>query len=237
MTGSDGTPLSKAMVFIYTAGPKQGTSSFCPSCYADCSKKAQTDAQGRFEIQSLDPTLVFRLLTVAGGFQSRFVTKVDPTKGETKIALKPLTPVELNSPLRVKGLVIGDDGQPIANATIGPEGVGIGSGTRWGPTDDYTDPVAVSDDMGRFVMHCKKNVDSIFARAEGRGVAQKWVEFKPGGDYVVRLEGGVGVTGPALSATAGPCQDASPSASPPPIGRLGITSIAPRSPRARPAGF
>jgi hypothetical protein len=195
VTSSDGAPLSKAMVFIYTAGPKQGTSSFCPSCYADCAKKAQTDAQGRFEIPSLDPTLLFRILTVAGGYESQFVPHIDPANGAIKVTLKPLSAEAMKSPWRVKGVVIGEDGRPIANATIGPEGIGRGNGTQWGGTDDFVDPVAVSDEHGRFVLYCKTKVDSIFALAEGRGVAQRWIEFKPGGDYVVRMEDGAALTG------------------------------------------
>jgi len=53
-----------ATVFIATAGPKVGTSPFCPSCYADCQKSAKTDAAGKFEIQSLDPQLRFQVLAV-----------------------------------------------------------------------------------------------------------------------------------------------------------------------------
>src|SRR6266481_7491221 len=78
VTHEDGSPVAKATVFIYTAGPKKGTASVCPSCYADCRKKAQTDAEGKFRIESLDPTLLFRLLVVAGGHESQFVPKVDP---------------------------------------------------------------------------------------------------------------------------------------------------------------
>src|SRR5690348_5167557 len=62
---SDGQPLPQASVFIYTAGPKIGTGILCPSCYADCRKRATTDAEGRFKIESLDPNLLFRILVVA----------------------------------------------------------------------------------------------------------------------------------------------------------------------------
>src|SRR5689334_18833342 len=57
-----GQDLPKATVFISTAGPKVGTSTFCPSCYADCRKNAKTDPQGAFKIESLDPQLLFRIL-------------------------------------------------------------------------------------------------------------------------------------------------------------------------------
>src|SRR5580698_1645475 len=103
---TDGTPISKATVFIYTAGPKQGTSDLCPSCYADCQKKAQSDADGQFTSASLDPTPLFRLLVLANGHESQFVGKVDPTKGSRKIVMQPLSQEALQSNLRIKGLVI-----------------------------------------------------------------------------------------------------------------------------------
>ena len=40
VTDKDGRPLNKATVFIYSAAPKEGSSSLCPYCYADCQKKA-----------------------------------------------------------------------------------------------------------------------------------------------------------------------------------------------------
>lgn len=50
-----GGAIPNATIFIFTAGPKVGTSTFCPSCYADCRKSAKTDPQGDFKIESLDP--------------------------------------------------------------------------------------------------------------------------------------------------------------------------------------
>ena len=67
----DGAAVTNATVFIYTAGPKEGSAVVCPSCYADCGKKAKTDAQGAFKIASLNPTLRFRLLVLAPGCESQ----------------------------------------------------------------------------------------------------------------------------------------------------------------------
>ncbi|HWY32710.1 MAG TPA: M56 family metallopeptidase, partial [Candidatus Acidoferrum sp.] len=58
-----------ATVFIEAAAPKTGTSTFCPSCYADCNKHSRTDAQGHFRIESLDPQLTFKILVVAKGYK------------------------------------------------------------------------------------------------------------------------------------------------------------------------
>jgi hypothetical protein len=195
----DGTPIAGASVFIYTAGPKQGTSSLCPSCYADCQKQAQSDAGGRFKIEALDPALQFRLLVVSAGYESRFVSKVDPAKGAPAITLKPLDPEALKSPLRIKGLVINEQGKPVPGAIVSAEGVGIGPMTRWGGTDDYVEPMAIADVNGHFALFCKTNtVDEVHATASGRGAAKQWVTLKPGGDYLVRLPEGVSLTGAIL---------------------------------------
>lgn len=199
ITEADGTPISKATVFVYTAGPKEGTSSLCPSCYADCQKQAQSDADGQFKIASLDPALLFRLLVLAGGHESKFVSKVNPTNAPQKITLKPLSEAALQSPLRIKGLVINAQGKPVPGAVISPEGVGLGSTTRWGGNDEVVEPLAIADEQGRFVLFCKTNtVDTVYAMVEGRGVAKQWATLKPHGDYLLRLPEGVTLTGRIL---------------------------------------
>lgn len=195
VTHADGSPVPKATILIYTAGPKHGTSSLCPSCYPDCSKKAQTDADGRFKIESLDPNLLFRLLVVAGGEESTFVSKVDPANTHPEVVLKPLSEEELHSKTRIAGVVLDPDGKPVVGATIGPQGVQRGAVTQWGGTDNFVDPMAVADDTGHFVLQCQNGVDTVYAVADGRNVAQRWVELKPGGDYLVRMQDGVAVTG------------------------------------------
>ena len=196
---TNGAAISQASVFIYTAGPKLGTSSLCPSCYADCQKNTRTDAAGRFKIEALDPSLLFRLLVVATGHESQFVSKVDPEKGEQKITLKPLSEAALTSNLRIKGAVINEHGKPVAGAIISPEGIGMGSTTRWGGNAQEIEPLAVADEAGHFVLFCKTNtVDAVYATAEGRGVAKQWVTLKPGGDYLLKLPDGVTLTGQVL---------------------------------------
>lgn len=193
---SDGAPVAKATVLIYSAGPKIGTSEICPYCYPDCEKKAQTDADGTFKIESLDPALIFHLLVIANGHESKMVGKVDPAKGEQKITLKPLSAEDLRSPLRISGMVIGEDGKPVAEAVISSAGVGMGDVTQWGGVGGYVEPMAVADDAGHFILFCKSNVvNMVQAIADGRGVAKQWISLKPGGDYLIRMQNGVTVTG------------------------------------------
>ena len=74
-------PVLRAIVYVYTAGPRVGTSPYCPSCYADCGKRATTDKSGAFKIPSLDPQLIFRILVVAEGYETMFVPGVDAAMG------------------------------------------------------------------------------------------------------------------------------------------------------------
>jgi protocatechuate 3,4-dioxygenase beta subunit len=196
VTGDQGSPLAKATVFVYSAGPKQGTASVCPYCYADCRKKVVTGADGAFKIESLDPQLIFRLLVVAKGHDARFVTKVDPAKGPVNVALNPIDDVLTKSKGHIAGKVMDPEGRPVAGATISPEGVEReGHGTQWGGTDAFVDPIAVADEQGRFVLFCSEGVTTVHAVAEGPNVAKRWMAFKPGRDYLVRLQEGVAVTG------------------------------------------
>ena len=77
-----------ATVYIYTAKVKEGTSPYCPSCYIDCGKKVTTDSNGFFKIQSLDPELTFRILTVCEGYEPVFVddvARITADQGESAI--------------------------------------------------------------------------------------------------------------------------------------------------------
>jgi hypothetical protein len=191
----NGTALAKATVFVYSAGPKQGTASVCPYCYADCRKKAITGPDGSFKIESLDPQLLFRLLIVAGGYQPKFVPKVDPGSGEVVAVMKTARAESLKSKNRIAGMVVAEDGKPVVGAVISPEGVERANGTQWGGTDDFVDPLAVADEKGQFLLLCKTDIDAVQATVVGPNVAKRWVQLKPGRDHLIRMREGVNVTG------------------------------------------
>ena len=122
VTNPDGSPITNATVLIYSAAPVEGPATVCASCFPDCRKQVLTSPTGEFEIQALEPTLVFRLLVLAPAYESKFIDKVAPTHGPVAITLQPLAMDKTPPEWRIAGLVIGDDGQPVVGATIMPAG-------------------------------------------------------------------------------------------------------------------
>jgi len=166
----NGKPLERASVFIYTAGPKQGAGMLCPSCYADCRKKATTDEQGRFKIESLDPTLLFRVLVVAAEHRPEFVNKVDPAAKPIEVILA-RTKGAISPDHQMKGRVVNPEGKPISGAVISIRGVSWGDTTRFGGNEEL-DQVAVTDDQGLFVINSEKKFDAVGVDIEARGYAK-----------------------------------------------------------------
>lgn len=118
-----GNPVKDATVFIHTAGPRQGTSSTCPSCYLDCRKKASTNARGEFRIESLDPRLRFNLLVIARGYKAQIVPKVDPLTGPQAIAMAPLDLAAIKPDRIIKGKLLLPGGRPAVGAVVEVNGV------------------------------------------------------------------------------------------------------------------
>jgi beta-lactamase regulating signal transducer with metallopeptidase domain/uncharacterized GH25 family protein len=169
-----GSTSSKATVFIFTAGPKVGTSTYCPSCYADCRKSAKTDEQGNFKIESLDPSLLFRILVVAKDCKPKFVPKVDPSKGPVKVKLEPVESREVLPDRTVRGQVVDPAGQPVVGAVVEAHGIRKKNdiGTMWG-TLPGVDPLAVTDEHGEFLLTAKDPFEALDVRVEARALAHK----------------------------------------------------------------
>src|SRR6266508_2475342 len=84
----EGKPIAGARVYVYTAQPRVGIGSACPSCYPECGKTVVTDSKGRFTIAGLSDGLFFRLLFVADGRVPLFHDKVDPLSGPLEQVLR-----------------------------------------------------------------------------------------------------------------------------------------------------
>lgn len=163
-------PVGNARVFIYTAGPKEGAGILCPSCYADCRKRAITDADGHFKIEALDPALIFRILVVAQGSRPQFVTNIDPVLKPIEVTLHPAAS-GLKPDEQAKGRVLDAAGKPISGAVVSIRGVTRGQSTQFGGNDDL-DQVAVTDDDGRFVINGDAKFDAVGVDVEARGFAK-----------------------------------------------------------------
>jgi peroxiredoxin/protocatechuate 3,4-dioxygenase beta subunit len=192
---AEGDPVSGATVFIYTAAPKEGVGVLCPSCYADCRKRTTTDAQGRFTIESLDPALLFRVLVAAGDYQPKFVDKVDPSAKALSIKLK-LASLGDTPDARVTGRVVNPEGKPVSGAVVNIRGVTRGESTRFGGNPDI-DPVAVTDDAGKFVIRGTEPFTAVGVDVEARTYARRVFQRLATGETVheLKLTEGVSVEG------------------------------------------
>jgi len=190
-----GKPVTNAVVFIYTAGPKHGPSTFCPSCYADCRKRAGTDAQGAFAITNLAPDLLFRILVAGGGWQPQFVSKVDPALKPLAVTLKPQPGAE-SPDQKLQGRVVDADGKPVTGAVVSIRGVTRSQGTQFGGNDDV-DQVAVSDADGKFLITSRKPFDAAGVDVEARGLAKGiFQNLATGGEiHTLKLTRGATISG------------------------------------------
>ncbi len=195
VTGVKGVPVSNAWVFVYSAGPREGSSVLCPTCYPDCTKSARTDADGRFVIEPVDPNLMFRLLVTAKGYRPDFIKDVDPQFAGATLSLKPLKITNTPLETRVTGRVIEPGGRPVSGAVIKADGVRYGQYTSYGGTSGRVDPMAVTDDRGEFFLDCTNGILAVGALIEPRGLAKRRVWLETGKAHLIRLKDGVMVTG------------------------------------------
>ena len=182
----DGRP-ARATIFIATAGPKVGTSPFCPSCYADCQKSAKADAEGKFEIKSLDPQLRFQVLAVAKGYKPKYVNHVDPAKGPIEVTLEPIELAAAPPGNCLHGRVANAKGKPVEGAVVEASGIRTrNGGGRWGSLPGV-DPLAVTDEKGEFVITSQNPFDQMDVQASARGLAKKTFTELSSGDRVHEL--------------------------------------------------
>ncbi len=190
---AQGRPVIGATVQIHSAGVRVGTSLFCPTCYADCGKNSKTDQQGRFAISSLDPTLVFRLLVIAEGYEPKTLEKVDPQRGNTVDARLAARPTPQDPACIVRGVVFDPEGKPAVGAVVEPFGCKTAEKRWWGVMPGV-DALALTDSEGKFVIVCAKPVEGLDLRVEARGAARRNFELVYSGLEHHRLELEAGTT-------------------------------------------
>jgi hypothetical protein len=170
-----GKPVEHATVLVYHAGVKQGYSTFCPSCYADCGKRTFTDAKGEFQFRELSPDLWFDLLVLRDGSVPALLKKVDPANGSVPTAaLKSRQDVAGLSVLR--GHIVDTHGRPLRDVIVQPQGIATtknGEPMSVYGTIDGLDPFAVTNEKGDFDVTSVPPATRMVLLVEPRGMAPK----------------------------------------------------------------
>jgi hypothetical protein len=175
-----GQPAEQATVFVYSAMLKRGYAIVCPTCWIDCGKRADTDAQCQFTITDLNPVLKYRLLVVKEGFTAAAKGGVDPAQGPLPpIKLKPRTSSPDESKI-VRGRVTDVAGNPIAGALIEPVAATLPNGGSYFGTMDWIDTLAATNASGEFAIIATKPVEKITLKISPRALAPKFVTEPPG---------------------------------------------------------
>ncbi|MDR3701725.1 MAG: hypothetical protein P4L56_18900 [Candidatus Sulfopaludibacter sp.] len=174
---SGGNPIEHAAVLVYSAGVKKGYSEYCPTCWADCGKRATTDAAGDFTISGLNPDLVFTLLVLHQGHAAEYVKKIDPAQGPAgTVTLKTRPAIEDVSQV-VRGQVVDAHGVPLRDAVIEQQGISIqgprGISTHFGGAADWIDEMAVTNEKGEFEIAYSKPAVQMILQVTARGMAPK----------------------------------------------------------------
>ena len=159
------------------------------------------DAQGRFKIESLDPTLVFRLAVAAPGFRTKYVSKVDPAAGPVKVSLEPLALAKVGPKNKLVARVVDPQGRPVPNAKVDFDGIYYETGGSSYVAIQGFDHLAVTDAKGEFVLTSEKAFASTGVTVEAHGLArQMYQRLEAGKMHELHLVKGNTVTGRMVGA-------------------------------------
>jgi hypothetical protein len=191
---TNNSPLPGATVFIYSAGPRVGTSSFCPTCYPDCRKSDVTDEKGAFTIKDLNPDLIFKLLVVNKNFRPLFVPKTDPIKSPVEIKIEHRSE-EVRPHQTLRGRILDPSGKPVDRAVVEFDFF-YGQDSNCGGQCEGVDLVSVSDAEGKFYLGSEKKFDWMSIRVEAPGFARKkFFRLNSEKEHDLKLTEGAIVTG------------------------------------------
>ncbi len=165
-------PLPGAVVCIYTAKPRTGPALVCPSCYLDCAKRSATDAKGGFSLSRLDPSLLFRVLVVAEGYEPLFIDDVDPGNGPVEAKLVALDPERLKPGHVLRGRVLDPQGKPVPGARVEPYARHSQNSTTYGRLGGV-DALAATNEAGEFMITCAEPNLMLSLQIDARGHAPK----------------------------------------------------------------
>lgn len=193
VTDDRGRPIAAAVVDIATAAPMFGQGFFCPSCYPDCQKKTQTDANGKFAIRGLSPNLKFRVLVGSPGKKPVLTQLIDPLAAPLVVPLADL-PKDIPGERLVTGKVVDDLGQPIGGALVECSGGKTAERRWWGANE--VEP-AITDARGEFrlILPVGYLAVDVEATADGFAGTQVALLAPRAGPHNVVIPTGARVTG------------------------------------------
>jgi hypothetical protein len=186
---ADGQPIAGATIQVSTAHLRTGSSPMCPSCWLDCAKSAKSDASGKFRIPDVSDKLVFRLLALADGFAPSYIDNVDPAIGPAAATLQVRDLSSFTEAQMIRGTITGDEGRPIAGATVSPL-----------IPQDGLDSVALTNLNGEFALTSSNKVEKNVLEIRAEGYLMANVDLRNGLPKLlnVKLRRGVVVTGRVL---------------------------------------
>ena len=200
---AESKPIAGATVHVYTAQPRVGLGSTCPSCYPECGKTAITDRKGRYKLSGLSDQLLYRLLFVASDRVPEFRERVDPLAGLVEQVLRFRDTSAAPGLRMIVGHIVDPHGEPVAGASVSPRGISVGDGTMFGDFSRMNariQPIAVTDANGTFHLGGPDSITSWILYVEARDLAP--AVFQHVGaerkDDLLRLEAGAIVTGEVL---------------------------------------
>lgn len=164
-----GNAVPNAQVYVYTAFPKVGPNTVCPSCYRDCGKHEAASARGEFRIRSLDDSLVFTILAVAPGFRPQYAKSIDAGKGPVTITMEPRPG---DSDILIRGIVLDPEGKPIVGAAVEPRGYRVGNSVGYGNLPGV-DNLSITDQTGAFELRIPDCGAQLDVRVRARNFAPK----------------------------------------------------------------
>jgi hypothetical protein len=191
----DNCPVPGAVVQVYTGVPKDGPALLCPSSYADCGKLCITQAEGKFLIESVDPTNQFTLVVGATGYRGTVTKVMDPTSKEP-LAVRLQKHAEAPKNQIVRGRVVDLDGKAIAGAHIDVRHYKKGNRGS-SSVSRMIDPLAITDANGDFQLISQEPLDGVMVRASLPGYApsEGYWDFQKGNPITISLGLGARIQG------------------------------------------
>lgn len=139
-------------------------------------KRAQTDSNGNFTIESLDARWLYFGYVMAPGCKLQQLNLFDPTAGPLNVSLETAN-TNVPPDRVIHGRVIDAGGNPVPDALIDIERT-TRNGQMTGTAQDI-DCFSVSDAAGNFVVYGKTPFTAAGGEVEATGYAKAWIEQWP----------------------------------------------------------